>query len=89
MYPLIIYHSIGLDSIKGTVFTHFYHIPYVKITVVENMKICAVVLEDAARSFDKIYHYHVPGEFEGKLGTGIRVSVPFGRSKAPRTAWFL
>ena len=55
----------------------------------EEMKICAVVLEDAARSFDKIYHYHVPGVLGTRLETGMRVSVPFGSGKAPRTAWFL
>ncbi|HPQ46135.1 MAG TPA: primosomal protein N' [Clostridia bacterium] len=55
----------------------------------EEMKICAVVLDDAARSFDKIYHYHVPKALEAGLVTGMRISVPFGKGKAPRTAWFL
>ncbi|MBN1623976.1 MAG: primosomal protein N' [Clostridia bacterium] len=55
----------------------------------KELKICAVILEDAARSFDKIYHYYVPEALEDSLVTGMRVSVPFGRGKAPRTAWFL
>lgn len=55
----------------------------------KDMKICAVILEDAARSFDKIYNYYVPEAFEEVLETGMRVTVPFGRGKAPRTAWFL
>ncbi|MCK5757985.1 MAG: primosomal protein N' [Clostridiales bacterium] len=53
------------------------------------MRICAVILENAGRSFDKIYHYHVPVEFEENLETGIRVTVPFGRGRSFRTAWFL
>ena len=53
------------------------------------MKICAVILENAGRSFDKIYHYHVPVEFEENLETGMRVTVPFGRGRSFRTAWFL
>ena len=53
------------------------------------MKICAVVLESAGRSFDKVYHYHVPPEFENILETGMRITVPFGRGRSYRTAWFL
>ncbi len=53
------------------------------------MKICAVILETAGRSYDKIYHYHVPCEFEGILKTGMRITVPFGRGRSFRTAWFL
>ncbi len=53
------------------------------------MKICAVILENAGRSYDKIYHYHVPAEFENLLETGIRITVPFGRGRSFRTAWFL
>jgi len=52
-------------------------------------RICAVVLEDAARSYDKIYHYKVPENMVSELTTGMRVGVPFGSTKAPRTAWFL
>ncbi|MBN2557160.1 MAG: primosomal protein N' [Clostridia bacterium] len=55
----------------------------------ERMKICAVLLEDANRSYDRIYNYNVPGMFANKLATGMRVSVPFGRGKSLRTAWFL
>ncbi|MFO7611047.1 MAG: primosomal protein N' [Clostridia bacterium] len=53
------------------------------------MKICAVLLEDANRSYDRIYNYNVPGGFANKLVTGMRVSVPFGRGKSLRSAWFL
>lgn len=53
------------------------------------MKICAVILENAGRSFDKIYNYNVPEEFEERLDTGMRVTVPFGRGRSFRTAWFL
>ncbi len=55
----------------------------------KDMKICAVVLEDAARSFDKIYNYYVPEFLEDNLETGMRVSVPFGWGRSLRTAWFL
>lgn len=53
------------------------------------MKICAVVLENAGRSYDRIYHYHVAEKYESILKTGMRVTVPFGRGKSFRTAWFL
>lgn len=53
------------------------------------MKNCAVILENAGRSYDKIYHYHVPVEYEERLETGVRVTVPFGRGRSFRTAWFL
>lgn len=53
------------------------------------MRICAVVLEDATCSYDKIFHYQVPAEMEGALDTGMRVRVPFGPANAHRTAYFL
>ncbi len=55
----------------------------------EETRICAVVLENANRSYDRIYHYSVPPGIQNRLVTGMRVSVPFGRGGKLRTAWFL
>ena len=85
-------HNLHINQNKGAgdvLIVWLLYGSYAKIKWVELMKICAVILENAGRSYDKIYHYHVPVEFEGLLETGVRVTVPFGRGRSFRTAWFL
>ncbi|MFO7635901.1 MAG: primosomal protein N' [Clostridia bacterium] len=53
------------------------------------MKVCAVIIVNTVRSYDRIYHYLVPSHLEQIVETGKRVSVPFGRGNALRTAYFL
>ncbi|HOP99256.1 MAG TPA: primosomal protein N' [Acetivibrio clariflavus] len=49
-----------------------------KGTIMNN--IAEVVISNATRQFDRIYHYRIPEKYLGKVNTGMRVIVPFGKS---------
>lgn len=48
-----------------------------------------VAISDAAREFDREYHYIVPHSMIGRLKAGMRVIVPFGKTDRPREAYVL
>jgi len=40
-----------------------------------------VILSKVSRGIDKIFHYSIPDEFEGKLRVGHQVLIPFGKRR--------
>jgi len=46
--------------------------------------IARVIINHNAKEVDKLYDYVIPEEFEGKIGVGSRVTVPFGRGDKHR-----
>lgn len=53
------------------------------------MLLAEVALEDATRSFDKLYDYIVAAEEHEDIVPGIRVLVPFGNKNRLRSAWVI
>ena len=46
--------------------------------------IARVAAENALYSFDKLFSYEIPAELSGKIRTGMRVVVPFGKGSKKR-----
>lgn len=51
--------------------------------------VAEVVISNSTRQFDRIYHYRIPEKYMGKVNTGIRVIVPFGKSNRLREGYVI
>ena len=51
--------------------------------------IAEVVISNATRQFDRIYHYRIPEKYFGRVSTGVRVIVPFGKSNQLREGYII
>ena len=53
------------------------------------MLFASVALQEAVRSYDKLYDYIIPDKFSEHIHIGMRVLVPFGRKDSLRTGYVL
>jgi len=51
--------------------------------------IVEVVISNSTRQFDRIYHYRIPEKYSDRVGIGMRVIVPFGKSNRLREAYVI
>ncbi len=51
--------------------------------------VAEVVLNNNSRHTDRLYHYRIPPDLEGKVQVGCRVAVPFGKGNKTYEAYVL
>lgn len=51
--------------------------------------IAEIVISNATRQFDRVYHYKVPEKYLDIVSTGMRVIVPFGKANRLREAYVI